>query len=260
MKKVFALIFFPFVINACSIVNKFLGADVDPEQLDLARKARMLEVQSTAIENQLKYIARSNNILKSDFVFKINESLLNKLAEQYVGVGGWLDTENSFIIQSTKISLKFGSASGSISLIAHNHKHNVDVHLVSDCIVELQESNSVDKSNSFPKVRMKLIPYNINVVVLSTGIFAYFKEIVENLVKINLVNLENNLPPIEIPLEFNSNVEIPGINYINKVKVNFILFTDKQRIVINIKVKDILIFDGFAVITANLSRFDLGRE
>lgn len=260
MERGLTLILFPFVLSACSIVNKFAGADLDPEQFDLARKARMLEVQSSTIEKQLNYISKSHNILKSDFVFKINESLLNKLAEQYEGLGGWLDAENSFIIQSAKISLKFGSATGSISLIAYNHKHNVDVHLVSDCIVELEKSRSIDKSNSIPKVRMKLIPYNINVDVTSTGIFAYFKEIVRNLVKINLANLENSLPPLDIPLEFETNLEIPGINYINKEKVNFILYTQKQKIVINIKIKDILIFNGFAVITSNLSRFDLGKE
>lgn len=260
MERGFALILFFFVLNACSIINKFVGADVDPEQFDLARKARMLEVQSTAIEKQLNYIAKSNNILKSDFVFKIKDSLLNKLAEQYEGIGGWLDTENSFIIKSTKIAFEFGSASGSIALIARNHKYNLDVHLVSDCIIELEKSESADKSNSIPKVRMKLIPYNINVDVSSTGVFAYFKEIVRNLVKINLANLENNLPPIEIPIEFQTNVEIPSINYINKEKVNFILFTEKRKIMINIKIKDILFFDGFAVITANFSRFDLSGE
>ncbi|MGQ9818427.1 MAG: hypothetical protein ACUVQ1_00660 [Candidatus Kapaibacteriales bacterium] len=254
------ILLFGFVLSSCTIVNKFAGADIDPEQFDLACKARMLEVKYNGMEKQLKYVARSNEILNSDFVFKINESLLNKLAEQYENVCGWLDDENSFFIKSTKISLNFGSAIGSISLIAHNYKHNVDVNLVTDCIVEFEKSEALNNLKAIPKLKMKLIPYNINVDVSSSGILAYFKEIVQNLVKINLANLENSLPPIEIPLEFENKIEMPSIRYVNKEKVNFVLFTYKQKIEIKINLKDILILDGFAIITGNLLRFDLGKE
>lgn len=249
------IILLTLLVLSCSIVRKFAGADIDPEEFALARKARMLEVQSTAFEKQLNYLSKGGVNQQADIVIKINESFLNKLASQYNNASGWLDNENSFTIQSTKIALSFGSATASISLLAHNHKYNVDVNLVSDCIVQLERNDTTIAVNISPVLKMKLVPYNIDVDVAAYGVVSYFKEIVKNLVKINLGNLEKSLPPIQIPLEFENKINIPQVDFLNKEKVN-LQFTSKSReISLNAQIKEILIFDGFALISANFNHF-----
>lgn len=256
MKRMFFL-FFLLVLSSCSLVKKFAGADIDPEQFALARKAQMLKIQSNSIESQFNHLANKNPNLQSDITFKINESFLNKLAVQYKNRTGWLDNETSFVIEDVRITLNFGSAIATISLFAHNKKYNTDVNLVSDCIVHFEKSDSVISTNETPMLKMKLTPYNINVAVESKGIIGYFKEILQNRIKISLANLENSLPAIQIPLSFENKIEIPPINLVNNEKVNFKLTSSKHQIITTTRIDDFLVFDGFVMICANIIKYDI---
>jgi hypothetical protein len=236
-------------IEGCFILKKMTGSDIDPVQFQKAREAKMLEVKSQALTQLTNRLQQNNPIENSDITIYINQELLNKIAQQYVSATGWLDEATSYEIKSVNLILNSGSAIASLGLNAYNKTHNVRVDMTLDCIMTFEIVNN--------ELTTKLEPFNISPSVTAGGILASADEIISNLIKINLANLNKNFPPLKIPINFANNVIISENKTDIRDKVNLSINSPKRSINYNFKIKEVLVFEGRLFISLNIENIEV---
>ena len=188
------------VLSSCSIVQKISGTHIDPEQYEKAREAKMLALRLDAATKLSKKIEQNQIQDKADITIYLTESLLNQIVKQYESMPGWLDESTSYIIKKATINLFNGSAIVSLDLNAHNLSYDVNLELTLDCImtIELQKNELI----------AKLEPYNVAPVVTAGGILSSTEDIIKNLIKKNLAELDKNFPPLKMPVDFSNSMDI----------------------------------------------------
>jgi hypothetical protein len=247
--KILCLVTTLLILSSCSIVKKIAGADVDAEQFEKARMAKMLEVRVKSSEKLLDRLNQAEPIDKTDIQFTLSKDFLNKIVKQYEHSTGWLDAETSYKIETINLNLKNGVILVNLGLIANNSKYSADVKLNMDCILALNSKNN--------EIVGELEPFNISPNVEIKSILSSASEIVENLIKINLGNLSNSFPPLKIPVDFSNSFAIPGS--INNIKsaVNLNITNVKRQIDYSLKLKEILIFENGVLISLNIDKLEV---
>lgn len=242
MKKLLILLSFAAIAagaTSCVLVEKIAGADVDEERFRAARLAKMLELRQNAAEKLRKRLAAGDPIENADALVNLSEAFLNRLAEQYNSTRGALDESMTYVVRSVELDLDFGSAIVSLDMRASHSGYGVDVDLTTDCVM------SFEKKDEFLVLRLE--PFNISPNVETGVLLAGTKNIIKNLVKVNLAELEKKFPPIKIPLELNSSIDVPANSSSIRDKINLDVEIPARKIEYGFKLKEILILEGRVV-------------
>lgn len=246
MKKLsiaLALASLAFLTNGCFLAKKMAGADIDGESFAKAREAKIYSSRLAELEKLKAKSPRFAELQKSDFTLYLNESLLNKIAKQYVGQSGWLDESTSYSITGVNLSVKNGGAFANLSLLAKNTKFNVDVDLIMDCLLLIVEENG--------ELRIKIEPFNISPNV-STGILlSGTSEIIGNLIKLNLAKMGETMPKIAIPMSVDNNFSITGSTTNINDKIKMAINNPNRYLNYKLKILDVLFFEGRAMVAIN---------
>ena len=252
-KKNFILIpFFIFIIysfNGCFIMKKIAGADIDEEQFDKAREAKILSLKASNLEILSKKLEKNSSFWNFDVVFVLNESLLNKIIHQYDSTSGWIDNETKYFIDKMLLKVENGSALVSIAMIVNSLKYNVDVNLITDCLLSLEISGN--------DLLIHLEPFNITPDVKTQGLLSSADELIKNLIKINLAELEKKLPQMKIPITFDNSVTIEKNSYEIKDKINMRIDVPKSNINYKLKLKDVICLEKSVLVTMNIEKVEV---
>ena len=235
--------------NSCVLINKIAGADIDSLQFAKARQAKIMEIRLDAARDLTKKMANDKDIFNSDISFYINESLLNKIAGQYIGTKGWLDEGTSFIVKDVSMKLHYGSAIATIGLLAHSHDYDVDVDLAMDCLFafEIKDNELVGR----------LEPFNIIPVVDAAGVLSISEGLIENLLKINLGKMGDNFDGLKIPMELNNDVKLDEKNIAVRDKVNLDVKIPAKTVKYKLELLHFLILEGKAFISLKIDDIDV---
>lgn len=236
-------------ITGCFIVKKITGADIDEEQFDKAREAKVTLVKANNLEALSKKLDNKSELLDFDVFISINEILLNKILHQYDSTSGWFDSDTRYFIDKMILKVENGSSIVSIIMIAHSNKYNVDVNLITDCLLSFEISGT--------ELLLHLEPFNISPYVEVKGLLSSADELIKNLIKVNLANLEKNLPQMKVPLSFNNVIAIPKNSIEIKDKINMRIDIPTQNINYKLKIKDILCIDENVLITMKIERVEV---
>jgi len=237
-----------FSINGC-FLKMIAGADIDAEQFKAAREAKMLEIKTKYSEILADKISKGALNDNSDITLSIGPSLINKIASQYDSTKGWLNPENSYIIKGIKTTFNYGSCIATINLTAHNYSYNVNVDLTLDCLITLEIINN--------ELVMQFEPYNISPVVTAKGLLSSAEEVIANLIKINLANLNKNFPPVKIPISIKNYVNMQGTQISVTDKVNMLINSPSRNISYALSIKDILIFKEKVLVYVNTDNIEV---
>jgi len=249
MKILLFTVFAFLLLTSCSVVKKIAGADFDALQFAKAREAKMFETRFMSASALSSRLAKQQALDASDINFYLSQNLLTRIVKQYDSASGWLDDATSYIIYKSNLSLKNGSAIVSLDLSAHNAKYNVDVDLVLDCIMTLEMTNN--------ELFIKLEPFNISPAVTAAGLLSSTEEIIQNLIKINLANINKNFPPMKIPLEFANAMNVEKSKTVIKDKINMLIISPQRKINYMLKLKEILIFEGSVYVAMNVENLEV---
>ncbi|MCX6152765.1 MAG: hypothetical protein NT007_01255 [Candidatus Kapabacteria bacterium] len=236
-------------LQACSLVKKAAGADVDTEKLNESRKAKVLEIESTAAEKLYNRLINGDPPENSDISFYLSDELLTKIISQYNGSRGLFDKDTKYEIIGVFLKLQNGSAIATIFMNAHNNKYNVDLKLVMDCLLVFE----IEKSDLF----VKMEPFNIAPDVSAGGVLALTEEIISNLIKINLSQMSQKFPPIKIPVDFSNSFNIRKSEVNIKDKINLRIEVPARTINYKLTLKEVLIFRNSAFVALNFTNIEV---
>jgi len=249
LKKLFFLFIIISLMAGCSIVEHIAGVGFDSEQFEKARESKILELQYRAAQKLEKRMQDNSQILQSDFNLILDDSFLNKLLDRYENASGLLDESTDYIIKDIKAELFNGSAIASVKLSAHNESHNVDVDLIMDCLILIEQEKQ--------DLVLKIEPFNIAPTTVTKGLYFAVKETINKIIKLNLANLNKNLPPLKIPLNIQDKIIIPGTKSEIASKINLTINNPKRLIKYNLKIIDILFLEGQIIVGLELDKIEV---
>jgi hypothetical protein len=252
MKKItiFVLVLFSIIsLSGCFLAKKIAGADIDNEQFDKAREAKVMAMRAQNLEILSRKLEKESSALNFDLVFSFSQDLLNRVVKQYDSTSGWFDNDTKYFIKNMNLKLVNGSAIVSIGMLAKSSKYNVDVDLITDCMLSFEISNN--------ELALHLEPFNISPNVKAGGMLSSADELIKNLIKINLANLEKSLPQMKFPLVFNNKIPIRKNNIELKDKVNMAINIPESTISYKVKLKDVLCLSGSVLITMNIENVEV---
>lgn len=232
--------------QSCVIVKKFAGADIDAEQFDKAREAKIMAIRAVKAKELLKETMGGPVYDKSDISVTISERLINKIAVQYINCTGNIDDNTSYIVKNVNIDLHYGSAIATLGLDAYNAEYDVNVALKMDCLLAFHTAKH--------DIVMKLEPFNIVPVVETSGILANADDIIENLIKINLGDLSSNFGGIKIPINLTGSFNIDKETIKVRDKVNLDVKSPKRKIDYKFEIDKTLIFKDKIFLSMNIGR------
>lgn len=253
MKRIYLILFSvtisSFFLPGCFLVKKIAGADIDAEQFQKAREAKMYEIKSKTSSVLLERLSKPDPISNADITFYLSEEFLNKVARQYNSTNGWLDESTPYTINSVDLKVNYGSAIASMGLKAKSNKYNVLVNLTMDCILNLELKGN--------ELQLQMEPFNIAPAVDAKGLLSSADEIIQNLIKINLANISKSMPPISIPINIANQMAIPGSKTNIKDKVNLLVVNPERIIDYKMKIKEILFLENAAFVALNLEKAEV---
>ncbi len=241
-----ALLFF---ISGCGVVEHFAGVGFDAEQFAKARQVKILELRLKSVEVLSKRLESGTTIMDTDISVVLDEEFLNRLLEKYQNVSGKLDEATEYTIKDVKAKLTSGSTIVSLELMAHNTDHNIDIQLMLDCLLQIESTGK--------ELEIKLEPFNISPVLTTRGVYTAAKDIIDKLIKLNLANLNKNLPPLQIPVNIENRIPIEGSKTDIKSKINLTIINPDRYVKINLKIKEILFFKEQILIGLNLNKIEV---
>jgi hypothetical protein len=209
----------------------------------------MLEQRCNSAEGMLKKLEKEPNIENADFVVYLSENFLNKITKQYENTTGWLDESTKYTVKSVTLQLLNGSAICSMALSADNDKYGVGIDLALDAIVTFEAKDN--------DLVLGIEPFNISPAANSKGVISIADEMIENLIKIKLAELNKNFPPIKIPLSISDKIVIPGTGLDVNDKINLKINSPERQINYKLRLKDIFIFKEKAVVTLNMEGMEV---
>lgn len=246
-----SLLFIGISLSGCFILRPFTGADVDFDQLQMAREARVMQVRYDGAEHLSNRLANGDSIGDADVSFFFSEDLLNKAASQLDHTTGWLDSLTSYNIKSIRIKLYGGSAIATVSMAVYHHGYDVDVNLLMDCILIFK----VDSE----KFYATLEPFNVVPTVKAVGMFSSFEGIIRDVVTMKLSSLSENLPPIQFPVDFENQFPVQAGMVQIREGINMDISTPPQSIGYSLVLKEVLIFQENLYLALNVKKVGVGR-
>ncbi|MEI7907502.1 MAG: hypothetical protein WCI84_09140 [Bacteroidota bacterium] len=246
--RVFGLyvLLFGFLFQGCFILRPFAGANIDIEQLQKAREAKVMEIRLEGAQRLSQRLASGDSVGNADLSFYFSETLLNKAASQLDSTSGWLDSLTSYFIKSIRVKLYNGSAIATISMGAYSHQYDVDVNLLMDCILTFK----VDSG----KFYAKLEPFNVVPNVKASGMIASLEGIIQDMVTMKLSTLSDNLPPIQFPVDFNNQLPVQGNSVQVRTGMNMNITTPPQTLNYSLVLKEVLIFKEKLFLALNVKK------
>ena len=238
-------------LQGCFIVRPFAGANIDIEQLQKAREAKVLEIRRDGAVALSHRLANGDSISNTDLCFYFSESLLNKAASQLDSTTGWLDSLTSYAIRSIRVKLYNGSAIATISMAAFSHEYDVNVNLLMDCILVF----TVDSN----KIFAKLEPFNVVPNVKASGMIASLEGIIEDMVTMKLSTLSDYLPPIQFPVDFNNQFPVQGNSVQVRTGINMNIATQPHTLRYSLALKEVLIFKEKLFVAMNVKKVGVGK-
>lgn len=232
--------------SGCFIIRPIAGANIDTEQLKKAREAKVLEVRHEGAQQLLTRLRNNDPIDNADLIFYFSEALLNKTAAQVDSTSGWLDSVTSYYVRSIRIKLYNGSAIATIAMAAYNHDYDVDVDLLMDCLLTF----SIDSG----KFYARLEPFNIVPTVKATGVIVSMENIVQDILTIKLSTLNDYLPPIQFPVDFNNQFPVQGSAVTVRAGINLNVSTPPRMIGYNLALKEVLLFKEKLLVALNVRK------
>lgn len=246
-----------FIINCsllftgCFILRPFAGANIDFEQLQKAREAKVLEVQYQGAQRLAQRLTKTDDIHNADVSFYFSESLLNKAASQLDSTTGWLDSLTSYSIRNIRVKLYHGSAIATIAMAAYNHEYDVDVHLLMDCILTFK----IDSGKFFAILE----PFNVVPNIKAAGMISSFDGIIRDIVTMKLSSLSDNLPPIQFPVDFNNQFPVASNTVQVRTGMNMDISTPPHTLKYSLALKEVLIFREKLFVAMNVRKVGVGR-
>ncbi|MFC2131131.1 hypothetical protein ACFLSQ_06825 [Bacteroidota bacterium] len=250
MKYINIIILLLFItLNSCSIIENIAGVGFDPEQFAKAREAKIMELRLKSALDLKKRLSTSEPLDNADITIFLNETLVNKLLDQYESATGMLDKSTNYLIKDIKLELLSGSAIASIRLFAHNDEHNIDLELMLDCFLTIEPA---DKD-----LALRLEPFNIMPVLTTRGLYSAAKSTINKMIKLNLADLGKKLPPIKIPVNIENKIPVKGSKTDIKSKINISIVNPDRQLSYKLKIKEILFFENKIFIALNLDRIEV---
>ncbi len=232
------------LLQGCAVVRSIAGGNIDREQYARAREATMLETRYTAALRLADRLQRNPRIDDADATLMLSEQLVDEAVGQLRGRRGWLDRATPYTIDSIRAVLYHGSAIASLHLTVRSEAHNVDVRLIMDCLLAFTPQ---DKA-----LRIDIEPFNVVPAVQASGLLTVAEDIIEDVIRVKLGSLKEQFPPMLMPLSFEDSMPIDGVRSEVRSKVNLVLDSPRRLIAYNVRIKDVLLFDGMVVVTVQL--------
>ena len=242
-KLFFVILSLQLLLSNCSAVKWAAGANIDAEEFEKARVAKMYEERFKAAKKLSERMEKNDPIDNADLTFYLSPNLLKMLLKQYENSTGWLDQATNYTIKSLDLNLHYGSAIVTASLDAKNSKYGVVVKLNLDLIMTVE----IDSN----KLYIRLEPFNISPAVSAGGILSATEEIIQNLIKINLADIGKQLPISQIPVDFNNKFQMQDTKMTIKDKINMNIYSPARSIEYKLKLKEILIFESAVFVALN---------
>ena len=243
---VICFLVFGISFQGCFILRPFAGANIDIEQLQKAREAKVLEIRHDGAQRLSRRLANGDSISNADLSFYFSEALLNKAASQLDSTTGWLDSLTSYSIRNIRVKLYHGSAIATVSLAAFNHEYDVDVNLLMDCILAFK----IDSGKFFATLE----PFNVVPNVKASGMIASLEGIIQDIVTMKLSTLSDNFPPIQFPVDFNNQFPVQGNSVQVRTGMNMNISTSPQTLKYSLALKEVLIFKEKLFLAMNVKK------
>lgn len=237
--------------SGCFILRPVAGANIDIEQLQKAREAKVLEVRLAGAERLSQRMAKGDSVGNADLTFYFSEALLNKASSQLDGATGWIDSLTSYNIHSIRVKLYNGSSIATVSLSAFNHEYDVDVNLLMDCVLSFK----IDSG----KFYATLEPFNVVPNVKAGGMIGQFDGIIQDIVTLKLSTLSDNLPPIQFPVDFNNQFPVQANSVQIRTGMNMNVSTPAHILKYSLALKEVLIFKEKLFLAMNVKKVGVGK-
>ena len=235
----------------CFILRPIAGANIDIDQLQKAREAKMMEVRYDGAQRLQQRLSGGDDIHNADVTFYFTERLLNKAASQLDSTTGWLDSLTSYSIRNIRVQLYHGSAIATVSMAAYNHEYDVDVHLLLDCILTFK----IDSGKFFATLE----PFNVVPNIKAAGMISSLDGIIQDIVTMKLSSLNDNLPPIQFPVDFNNQFPVASNTVHVRTGMNMDISTPPQTLKYSLALKEVLIFREKLFIAMNVRKVGVGK-
>lgn len=239
------------IFSGCFILRPVAGADVDIEQLQKAREAKMLDIRLSGAQRLSHRLSNGDSVSNADLSFYFSETLLNKASSQLDGATGWIDSLTSYNIHSIRVKLYNGSSIATISLSAYNHEYDVDVSLLMDCVLSFK----IDSGKFFAILE----PFNVVPNVKAGGMIGQFDGIIRDIVTLKLSTLSDNLPPIQFPVDFNNQFPVQANAVQIRSGLNMNISTPAHILKYSLALKEVLIFKEKLFLAMNVKNVGVGR-
>ncbi len=254
IKSLFTVVTFSLLLagsHGCTIIKKLSGSDIDAEQFAKAREAKISEIRLKNLERLTARLQSGNDIYNSDFNFALSRDLITKIVRQYENSSSWLDEDTPYRIKTVSVELNNGSAIASLAIQAYNKFYKVNVNLVMDCLISVEPSGS--------DLEIKIEPFNISPNVKAGWTPEIFEEIIGDIIKLNLADIGNKLPPLKIPLDIENNFEIKGDDIVVKDKINLLINNPSRTINFKLRLQDVLIFSEAVFLSLNIDKVGVSK-
>ncbi|MDP1675528.1 MAG: hypothetical protein Q8L88_01590 [Bacteroidota bacterium] len=245
------IINYSLLFNGCFILRPVAGANVDFEQLQKAREAKVLDVRLAGAQRLSQRLANGDSVSNADLTFYFSEALLNKASSQLDGATGWIDSLTSYTIHNIRVKLYNGSSIATVSLSAFNHEYDVDVNLLMDCVLSFK----IDSA----KFYATLEPFNVVPNVKAGGMIGQFDGIIRDVVTLKLSTLSDNLPPIQFPVDFNNQFPVQANSVQIRAGLNMDISTPAHTLKYFLALKEVLIFKEKLFLAMNVKKVGVGK-
>ncbi len=239
------------LFTSCFILRPVAGANVDIQQLQKAREAKVLEVRLAGAEHLSQRLANGDSISNADITFYFSEALLNKASSQLDGATGWIDSLTSYNIHTIRVKLYNGSSIATVSLSAFNHEYDVDVNLLMDCVLSFKVDGG--------KFYATLEPFNVVPNIKAGGMIGQFDGIIRDIVTLKLSTLSDNFPPIQFPVDFNNQFPVQANSVQIRSGLNMDISTPAHTLKYSLALKEVLIFKEKLFLAMNVKNVGVGK-
>ena len=232
------------LLQGCGLVSSIAGGNVDRARYAKAREAASLEIRHLAALRLSDRLVRGDDPENADLVLRLEQDLLQRMVQQLRGRAGWIDPETRYVIDSLDAQLHHGSAFVALYLSVRSEGYDVDVGLVMDCILALTPDGDA--------LRVDFEPYNVSPDVSAPGLLSTAEDLIADVIRVKLGTLKEQFPPIRLPLGFDELVPVDGSTTRVRGTPNLVITAPRRLVDYRLRVRDVLVFDSFALVTVNL--------
>ncbi|MBN1448996.1 MAG: hypothetical protein JXA28_13785 [Bacteroidetes bacterium] len=232
------------ILQGCGLIHSIAGGNVDHERYAKAREAASLEVRYRAALQLSDRLVRGDDPEEADLVLRLGEDFLQRMMQHLRGRTGWIDPETRYHIDSLRTALHPGSAFVALFLSVRNEGYGVDIRLVMDCILALTPDGDA--------LRVDFEPYNITPDVSAPGLLSAAEDLIADVIRVKMGTLKQQFPPMRMPMGFDEQLAIDGNSSAMRGKLNLVITSPRRLVDYRLRVRDVLMFDHFALVTVNL--------